>query len=668
MVEAKIVNRFWVRILVFVGLMTAAGVIWGVLEAAFFTRNWVLLPPDAPQSNAAWAFPVSLAIALFGVWVGVRITSPSRQSAVTALLILLAPLFYWVIAASITCALAGLSHGPIAYMPLVYLALYALLGVPHLIHERRTTPPRNLKWKDIHWPSFVTGLILIACTVGAIRLVFSPRLSPLHFCDAPALSGFSLVLAWQMERMADIHFAAGLLRSGVLGGVFGAWTSVFVLSRPGLPATARGLLRRWALGFVLGFTISGLMFGGHAVLLLQTYRVAWNPQAVLETSLWTWGILGAIGGLMLACAVHVVSAEPEHRVRRVPLALALTIPPILVASAWTASFVRVNDAGRDLLAEAQRIEGRTYSINFRPDPDVSPVIHDGRALIRIRRTGKSDQARQRRSYTHAIGLCDELLARFPRSAYRSAALYLRYEAMSLNWQPRAALETRARLFSVYPGARYQEWAHPRLELYDLMLVGDYEDVVRLSRDYAKTEKRFPPSYAEDYAAEVLGMWDDLIRIQRARMADFKAHRTYRSPTYRQGLAKWEAEINRVESMKAKGIGPRSTTDVGGRVLSGGRPLSGVAVCILPVRPDDRDIRDMTPQFAAAYGGRVGETDSSGRFRMTGVPAGQYELILVLDPRAVSASPTVRAPGVPYDIKGKSVRLPDIVVTPASSGK
>ncbi|MCX6376852.1 MAG: hypothetical protein NTU88_12610 [Armatimonadetes bacterium] len=661
-------NRFWVRILVFVGPMTAAGVIFGILEAALFTRSMVLPPPDAPGSNAAWAFPVSLVIALCGVWVGARLASPSRQSAVTVLLILLAPLFYWVITADITCALAGLSDGPIAYLPLAYLALYALLGVPHLIRQRRRTATRDLKWKDIHWPSFVTGLILIACTVGAIRLVFSPRLHPLHFCDAPALSGFSLALAWQMGQMAGIHFAAGLLRSGVLGGVFGAWTSVFVLSRPGLPMTVRTLLTRWALGWVLGSTISGLMFGGHAVMLIQTYRVAWNPPAVFVTSLWVWGILGVIGGLMLACAVHVASAEPLLRLRRVPLALALTVPPILAASAWTVSFVRVNDAGRGLLAKAQKLEGQTYSINFWPDAYVGTAIYDGRRLIRVRRTDESDQGRQRRSYSHTIGLCDELLARFPKSAYRSAALYLGYEAMSLTWQPRGALETRARLFALYPGARYQEWSYPRLELYDLMLVGDYGDVIRLSRDYAKTQKQFPPSRAEACAAEVLGMWDDLIHIQRARMADFKAHRTYRSPTYHQILAKWEAEIRRGESMKAKGVGPRPRTDVSGRVLLGGKALSGIAFCILPMRDTEPDTRDMTPTYAAAIGGRVAETDASGAYTIQRVPSGRYEVLLVLDPSLSSGAFKVSAPGVPYVIKGASVRLPDIVLTPSPGTK
>ena len=65
-------NRFWVRMLVFVGLMTAAGVIFGILEAAFFTRRWALLPPDAPGSNAVWAFPASMALVLFAVWFAAR--------------------------------------------------------------------------------------------------------------------------------------------------------------------------------------------------------------------------------------------------------------------------------------------------------------------------------------------------------------------------------------------------------------------------------------------------------------------------------------------------------------------------------------------------------------------------------------------------------------------
>jgi len=52
-------SRLWMKILVFGSLMGAAGVIWGILESACFTGHYLITGLDAPESQAAWAGPVS---------------------------------------------------------------------------------------------------------------------------------------------------------------------------------------------------------------------------------------------------------------------------------------------------------------------------------------------------------------------------------------------------------------------------------------------------------------------------------------------------------------------------------------------------------------------------------------------------------------------------------
>jgi hypothetical protein len=477
-------------------------------------------------------------------------------------------------------------------------------------------------------------------------------------------AGFSLVTAWQCGEVGAIDFERWLGLSVLFGGLLGMITGIFLVSDADQPGSAKKALRRAAFGFPIGAAISGLMFGGHAVMLTQTYRVAWNPEAVLVASLWVWGILGVIGGLMLACAVHVVSAEPLLRLRRMPLALALTVPPILVASAWAADFVRVGDVGRDLLAKAQRLEGQTFDIGFWPKRDERPVYRAGRRIVQIRRSTKVDSARQPRSYWHTAALCRELVRRYPNSAYRSAAMYLNYLCLSWDWHPASALQVGDKLLTVYPRQGYRSWGTPRFRTLDLMLVGDYEGVMRLSQRRAMNQGLSSSGQAEAYAAEMLGLWDDVIRIRREQIADLKADTRYKSRSYHQMLAKHEAEVRRAEGMKARGVGPRPRTDVTGRVLLGGKALSGVTFCILPVRDSERDTRDITPTYAAAIGGRVAQTDASGAYAIQRVPSGRYEVLLVLDPSMSSTAFKVYAPGVPYDIKGASISLPDIILTPS----
>lgn len=666
-------NRFWVRILVFVGLMTAAGVIWGILEAALFTRSMILLSPDAPGSNAVWAFPASMALVLFAVWLAAR-TALGRTARVGSLLLgLHFALLSTAAVMAVACTLADLGFAvPVDTVgALVALGIVSHLGeFLRLRRERRGKPkqllPREQKEALTQYGAAVAAVMLTVITISTLLSRGQDDLTTL--ARAFPQAGFSIVIARLCGEVGAVDFERWLGLAALFGGLLGMMTGVFLVSSADQPGSAKKALRRAAFGFPMGAAISGLMFGGHAAMLTQTYHVAWNPEAVLVASLWVWGILGVIGGLMLACAVHVASTEPLLRLRRAPLALALTVPPVLLASAWAADFVRVGDVGRDLLARAQKLEGQTFDIGFWPKRDERPVYRAGRRMVQIRRSTEADSARQARSYWHTTALCRELVRRYPSSAYRSAALHLKYEAMSHDWQPREALETRARLFALYPRAGYPESGFRRLQFYDLMLLGNYEDAVRLSRSCPQSEKRFSPWQAEAYAAEVLGMRDDLIRIQQARLADFKAHRTYRSPTYRQGLAKWEAAIRHAESMKAKGVGPRPRTDVSGRVLLGGKPLSGVTFCILPVRDSERDTRDITPTYAAAIGGRVAETDASGAYTIQRVPSGRYQILLVLHPSMSSGAFKVSAPGVPYNIKGASVRLPDIVLTPSAGTK
>ena len=648
--------------MVFVGLMTAAGVIWGILEAAFFTRGPLTFPLDPAQSHADWVFPPTLALVLFGVWLAAKTVLRDPWKSIRPVLLTYPFVLCVSIATLVASALSCLDEAGAFAVWLSPLLTYGVLGLVYLVATRPRHRPSPRERRKMNWRSFFIFLAILGGSFTLLWAMFRQQWDSQGFYDMFSLCGFSLVLAWMNGRMDLLDFPQWLLRASAMAAAIGAVTGVFAVPDMDAPGGERRMVKSAGGALLLSVTVSGVAFAAHAFLLLYAYRAAWDGGAILAASVVVWGTAGAIGGLSLVAAVEYLSASLARR--RIRSALALAIVPLAAASIYAFWFVRTSDAGRALLIQAQKLEGRTYSINFWPDPYVGPAIYDGRRLIRVRRTDESDQGRQRRSYSHTIGLCDELLARFPRSAYRSAALYLKYEAMSLDWRPREALETRARLFALYPRAHYQEWAYPRLELYDRMLVGAYGDVVRLSRSYAKTQKRFPPSRAEACAAEVLGMWDDLIRIQRARMADFRARGTDRSPTYHQIPAKWEAEIKRAESMKAKGVGPRPRTDVSGRVLLGGKGLSGVTFCVLPVRDTPREIRDMTPSYAAAIGGRVAETDASGAYTIQRVPSGRYEVLLVLDPSASSTAFKVSAPGVPYDIKGPSVRLPDIVLSPS----
>jgi len=364
--------------------------------------------------------------------------------------------------------------------------------------------------------------------------------------------------------------------------------------------------------------------------------------------------------LMLACAVHVLSAQPTERMSRLSAALALTIPPVVVASVWAFGFVRALDEGRGLLAKAEKLEGQARWVNIGTGADTEPTLTRGDLVIHIRSSGNVERSYQRHSYRHTIKLCDELLERYQNSAYSSAALYLKYWSETYDWQPRKALRMLAALDSQYPRHGYYESMGGHLLLYDLVLTGDYERVVRLSREHSRGWPDYDPSEMEVYAAGVLGLWDEVIRCYQGEVARLEADTKYKSKSYYKELDEYRSRIKDAQEKKAKGVGARTRTDVEGGVLLAGRPLSSCKVCVVPVgwKSPVEDVYD-----AASRGGLVGITDDSGVYRIRGVPSGSYEIILILDSQNVAAECSIRAPGVPYSVVGASTRLPDILLTP-----
>jgi len=658
-------NRLWVRILVFGSLLGAAGLVWGVMDAALFTPVALILIEDIPRPKQEWALLLSFAVLFFALWLAARLVTRDSWEAVSVVSTLQLPIMSAVfLPAACLCALTN----PGTRLPLLVLvSLIIGSGVLHLLYmcrmrqQRKLTPDKPKPKFPKSWFAAIAGICIVALLLANS---FSFGESE-WFKSFQVLSpgGFSLLIAWQIGLMGLIDFGRWLAISMIVGAAFGLVTGALLSFDSQRIGTAQTALRRAAIGFPIGAVLSGLMFGAHAVLLLQVYRVAWDPHALLITSLWVWGIVGAIAGLILACAVHVMTGEPDHRVGRLPIAFALTIPPIIVASAWATSFVRIHDAGRELLMKAARLEGQAMCVGFRYGTDSKPTVKEGKRIIWVQDEDKLSRLSDRRNCVDTIRLCDELLEKHADSAYRSAALYLKYWSDSFNWQPREALQTLKQLNTEYPRQGYWPGMTRRREISNLALLGDYDSVVRKAREYARGQSSYEPDRTEVYAAEVLGLWDDAARMQRDRIARLNKGKQPVTRRQKERLAGYQERLDRIKAQKSKNAGPQARADVTGRVVLRGRPFPGAVVCLVPTNALDKEDKYLSPAYVASCGGLLGTTDDAGAYRVKGVPSGKYEILLIVETHAPRDEYAVEAPGAPYRVEGRSARLPDITLTP-----
>jgi hypothetical protein len=100
-----------------------------------------------------------------------------------------------------------------------------------------------------------------------------------------------------------------------------------------------------------------------------------------------------------------------------------------------------------------------------------------------------------------------------------------------------------------------------------------------------------------------------------------------------------------------------------RLLVGRRSVSGVKICLLPAETA-RNEGVGEPSEAASRGGLVSAVAEDGTYRIPCVPSGRYEFLVILNAGRHTRGWRMRAPGAPWNIGGRYMALPDVVVESA----
>ena len=659
MMEANIVNRFWVRILVFCGLLGAAGALWGVVEAFLFTHGLSMPGSQEAPAIVGWAALLSLLLVIYAAWISIRVIVHHRLPALgDILLVLMFSLYLVGVPTSVALALSGQDFLLASAPPAVLMALCASLGVYFLVKSKSHRISQGQRAEvRIHWPSLAVCAALAAVTWTLGRAVLGAD-TPLY--PSSAVSGLSILFAKQLGYMAAIRFPAWLMQSVVAGGAVFTWLCVFMVIPANSSRPHMKILRAALLGFGVGAVASAIMFQAQALTLLLSYANAADSMKFLPLSTCIWTSTGLILGLLLTIAVEVKRKSTLRTL--IPLAVVLALGCIS-ASVWTWRYIAVADAGRDLLARAAVLENTAFGIDFWLHNDRQPRVQLGNIAVRIRAADAAESKQLGRSYRWSVRLCDELLRLYPHSAYRPAALQLKAECAHYDWNPDVVLATIESLQSLYRHSGYDSANDQAVyRATDLLLTGQYTRVLQTTipqSDYGRRTLRG----VRAGAAEILGEWDEAVGMRRAIILEEREYLRERPHRNRGYLTRLESHLHKIEGYRSRHAPPMPLANAVGRVLMNGHPLpnSRVGLAIAGRIPTDH----LNPSLSALAlsGGRVATTDSQGVYRIIGMPEGRYEVFLVLDPDVVHLPINVRAPGVPYEIRGRAGRLPDIVLTP-----
>jgi hypothetical protein len=653
MMEAKIVNRFWVRILMFCGLLGAAGLLWGLVEARIFDASSLFAPSEAVRPSVAWVFPVFTVLLITVLWLAVWMVRRDVWKSLEALAAVLLFLGVGLTCVSMVYIISDPSTALPYYCGMVVLILYLALTVGLAIRRRRIGR-RDRERPAYPWIAVASVAVLVAASIALGRHVL-PGDGRTDFDRIFSFGGFSLPLALTFGGMDSLDLAGSLLLALLFGGLSGAWFGFFA------SATAnRRIVSIIGISAFIGAIISATIFAVHTVLLLKVYEAAWDYKAFLPSALWLWALGGILLGLMLACIVQVLSTEQSGRGQALKRSLALIVPVLLVAYITSWAYVHRANGGLALLQEASRLEGRAFSVGFSTS-DTSKRVHANRVwVIVIKDHGTVSQSPLHGNYSHTIALCDDLLRRYPHSAYRSTALFLKFQWLNWDWRPLESLDALSALQRQYPRYQYDpSRAFTSLRVLDLALVGRYKDAVLVMRSADSMFTKRMVSRIGVHSAEILGLWDDAMR-GRTQLLDEYARTEHPRKDW---LDKYRANLRHAQHMKAIHAGPLPLTNVSGRVLLRGKTVSGMAVCLVPAAKLPEDSKKVTSGSIASMDGRLAEARSDGGYEIAGLPSGRYEVVLAVRSDAPQCDYSVRTPSLPYDIRGRAVRVPDIVLTP-----
>lgn len=654
-------NRLFTKILVFGSLIGAAGAAWGVFIAGALGRgNGLDLAIDPPKSNAAWGVPVALVFVIVAVWLAgwVKCRNPWKSAATLhSLHFFLIP---YLISASIMTMLADFGESIIFGSLGLYIVGFMVLPIVETMKWRKRRkklglPMQRASFKEVAVPIAVFLLISVAIMAGIEML--TPKGSGHNEGRIVSYGGnLAIIFAWLFGNVASIDLPAFLgisLLFGACAGTFGGFTVEGQTYDDKF--NQKSVYIGMAAGFFLGALVSGLAFGAQAVQLIHTYDVAAAQSRVFSTALYIWGVCGALVGLLLAGVLHGLTGEKSERPKRMINGLAVAIIPIFFVSYWAFGYVETKDAGRSLFAKADKLEGHGYWVGLGCDLDARLNYQDRNMVIRIA-NGKPIQSNQNESYSQTIDACEELLSRYPNSAYRAAALLLKSWCQTNNWQSHEALNAWRLLNTEYPNQSIcRPWMASLVSSRNYSLLGDYKSVLdshQIPDFYSSPEKI--------RAAKALGRWDYVIKSYKKRLSSIDRYIGTFNRRPNPDVAIYKKKIAEVEAMKAKGVGPKPRTDISGKILVNGKPAKGIPVGVILANLLDASDKIQQISTVAACGGLLGETDNQGMYHIRQAPSEKYEIVVVLNPRKFPIKEyRVRTAGIPFNANGKSVTAPTV---------
>ncbi|MEN6371417.1 MAG: hypothetical protein ABFD64_05315 [Armatimonadota bacterium] len=660
-------NRLTWKLIAFPSLLGAAGALWGYFSVNIFGDARFLYLPLRHSSNAGWVVPIAFAIIFFTIWLAgfVVLKNPWKS------FVNLHSLHYFVLPYLATASFMAmfLNQGAIAGISLAVYLLCLISGGIYQFREssrqRKIDKERGLPQKEQKHAArslvHIGVVLVITLALGAvIHEITSGNIE-----SENNYAGFSIFMSWFTSSIASLEFTVVFWTALCYGAIAGLWSGFF--TSIGLEQSNEINVSRlyicMAAGLLIGALVAGMTTGAQILQLVNAYDVAFEKEKLLTESLYIWGICGVLAGLLLAAFLHGLTGEKSERPRRLVAGFAWSLIPIIIAANWAVGYVKEKDLGREYFVEANKTEDNGSIVGMDTLEPISDLSRDyspqvpqrGDLVIRIAE-GEPVQARQSSSCSKTIKACDKLIENHPKSAYRSAALYLKSYLTAQNWQPEESLDVDARLVHEFPKQAFDRSFTNSRTIRDNVLLGDYEAAFKA--DKARNPNAEPDRGAI-YAARILGKWDDVISLCHDKISHLQKDFPDDNKHKKEIIARYEKCLEEAKAKKAEGERPVSRTDVSGRIMIEGKPARDVTICLLPVCDEIKD-SITNSLIAGGLGGRVGVTDDRGYYKVMAVPSGRYELLVVLDAkRFKSFRYGVRAKGVPFKVKGKMTTAPAV---------
>ncbi|MEN6520593.1 MAG: hypothetical protein ABFD46_05515 [Armatimonadota bacterium] len=506
-------------------------------------------------------------------------------------------------------------------------------------------------------------MITLALSVAAVSLIKTDN--PKEIFNGYLGGYFGVSLAWFGGSIASLQFATSLWIAIYTGAITGLWTGFTATSTLDgrNEANASRLYTGMVAGLVIGSLVAGMIYGAQVLQLICFYDMAFNKEKILTEALYIWGVCGALAGLLLAAFLHGLTGEKSERPRRLVAGFAWSLIPIIIAANWAVGYVKEKDLGREYFVEANKTEDNGSIAGMGTlepigdlSKDYSPQVPQRSNLVIRIAEGEPVQGRQRYTYSKTIGACNKLIENHPKSAYRSAALYLKSYLTAQNWQPKESLDAEARLVHEFPKQAFDRRFTNSGTIRNNVLIGNYEAAFKADK---ARKPNAEPDRGAIYAAEVLGKWDDVISLCHDKILYLQKDFPDDNKHKKEIIARYEKCLKEAEAKKAKDEGTVPRTDVSGRILVDGKPARNVTICLLPGCDEIND-SITSSLISEGLGGRVGVTDDWGYYKVMVVPSGRYELLVVLDAeRFKSFRYGVRAKGVPFGVEGKMTVAPAV---------